>query len=87
MRYYFYITIGKLFNYTVDLENITIETIRIAEEEKDITTKKFLDDFLLKASKYTAMALRLVDFAEANKGANRNMDYDARIKEYLGLED
>ena len=33
------------------------------------------------------MALRLVDFAEANKGANRNMDYDARIKEYLGLED
>lgn len=79
--------LGKLFNYTVDLENMTIDTIKIAEEEKDRTTKKFLDNFLLEASKYTAMALRLVDFAEANKGANRNMDYDARIKKYLGLED
>lgn len=77
----------KLLAYMIDLETQTSLIIDIADEEHDYVTRKFLNDFLMDLVPYTKMMLSFVDYIEQNGYTPKdNMDMDARINKFMGIE-
>jgi len=67
-------------DYSIELEQLIEEIILIAEEEKDRSTKIFLEGFLSKINKYTEQALLLVDKSNLYPDP---MDFDRDIESFI----
>ncbi len=72
---------NRFYSYQVKFEDSIKEVIAQSEDEKDITTKEFLEQFLLELSKYTDQVILLCDKAELY-GSNY-MDFDRDIKKFF----
>lgn len=77
----------ELLEYMVNLEKIVSHAIDVCIDDNDKTTKVFLDSFLRDLIPYTKMMLGFVDYIEMNGYTSKdNMDMDARINKFMGIE-
>ena len=80
----------KMLKLNLELETLTIEAIKYVENEKDYTTKVFLDSFLKELIPITASILLLVDKARLyGDEPSKWMDFDHDIEDFplFGKED
>lgn len=75
----------KFHNYMVDFEDSIKDVIEQASDDKDLNTKIFLENFLLRINKYTEQSILLVDKAE--KYGDNLMGFDRDIKKFFILGD
>ncbi len=74
----------RLLDYMHDLESIVIEVSDVARENGDITTKIFLENFLITLIPVTNQSLLLVDKGELYE--KDWMAFDHRIEDFIVLE-
>jgi ferritin len=73
----------KILDYQNDLEALVTEIRDRAENDPDITTKSFLEKFLIDLIPVTSQCLLLVDKGEAYKDW---MLFDANVEDFIILE-
>lgn len=75
---------NKYLDYQEELEEMVKECIEIAKDEDDISTKVFLESFLLEILKYTNQAILLCDKAEMyGEDKFNRMLFDEHIESFI----
>lgn len=67
---------NRFYDYQITFENSVKEVLEQAIDEKDYTTKQFLESFLITLSKYTEQVILLCDKAESYGDNHMNFDKD-----------
>lgn len=74
----------KFLDSMKELEDMIQEVINICDEEADLTTKVFLQDFLIKLIPFSAQAILLCDKIEAYGDTSfGRMMFDSNIKDFI----